>query len=150
MPFCLCVRTPGPLSECFHLTPSLTAVTISRECGRAYVLPPKPTSTMVLCIMIVFRGCADTVDVTLFLRKLPEAKLDFVQLRKATERGAAVAERRDDFPTTGWYKCRHSENRCISATLQLPGRHKLKQYFTVASHSHSRLRRGHDSVSFFF
>lgn len=80
----------------FHATSriaaSLTTVSLSAKCGHAYVLLPRPTSTIVLCIIILFCGCADVLDVTWSYplhASSPKQKWDFVQKYKASERSAS-------------------------------------------------------------
>lgn len=104
-----------------HSASCITAVSLSGKCGHAYVLLPRPTSTIVLCIMILFCGCADAVDVTWsypFYASSPKQKWDFVRVHKAREWRAASKGRAEGwFSTTGFYKCRHLKNICVCATL---------------------------------
>lgn len=113
--------------DLFHRTSCLiashTTVSLPGKCGHAYVLLPRPTAT-VLCIMISFCGCADALDVTWsypFYASSPKQKWDFVQQHKGREWRATSkgSSRRAGgwFATTGFHKCRHLKNMCISTTL---------------------------------
>lgn len=109
----------------FHATSRIAAsLTIQSVFqGHAYVLLPRPTSTIVLCIIILFCGCADVLDVTWsypFYASSPKQKWDFVQKYKARERSASKSSNRraeGRFSTTRLYKCGHLKDICISSTL---------------------------------